>query len=171
MMPSNHLILCCLLLLPPSIFHNIMVFSNELILHIRWTSIGFSASASVLPMNIQDWFPLGWTSLISLQSKGLSNTTVQKNQLFIAQISLYSNSHIHTWLLEKPQVRLDGLVGMADHFSTLTLRTPWTVLKGKIDIKIWHMKICSVLLSIREVKIKTAARYQLTAVRIVILRV
>ena len=66
-------------------------------------SIGVSASASVLPMNIQDWFPLGWTAWISLQSKGLSrvfsNTTVQKHQIFSAQLSLWSNFHIHTWLL------------------------------------------------------------------------
>ena len=65
-----------------------------------------SASASVLPMNIQDWFPLGLTGLISLQSKGLSRvfskTTVQKHQFFSAQLSLWSNSHIHTWILEKP---------------------------------------------------------------------
>ena len=69
-------------------------------------SIGVSTSASVLPMNIQDWFPLGLTGLISLQSKGLSgvfsNTTVQKHQFFGAQPSLWSNSHIHTWLLENP---------------------------------------------------------------------
>ena len=69
-------------------------------------SIGVSASTSVLPMNIQDWSPLGWTGWISLQSKGLSrvfsNTTVQKHQFFSAQLSLQSNSHIHTWLLEKP---------------------------------------------------------------------
>ena len=68
--------------------------------------LGISASASVLPMNIQDWFPLGWTGWISLQSKGLSrvfsNTTVQKHQFFSAQPSSQSNSHIHTWLLEKP---------------------------------------------------------------------
>ena len=67
-------------------------------------SIG--ASASVLPMNIWGWFPLGLCGLISLQSKGLtgisSNTTVQKHQFFGAQLSLWSNSHIHTWLLEKP---------------------------------------------------------------------
>ena len=65
-----------------------------------------SASASVLPMNIQDWFPLGWTDLISLQSKGLSrvfsNTTIQKHQFSDTQPSLWSNSRIHTWLLEKP---------------------------------------------------------------------
>ena len=69
-------------------------------------SIGVSASALVLPMNIQDWSPLEWTSWISLQSKGLSrvfsNTTVQKHQFFGPQLSLWSNSHIHTWLLEKP---------------------------------------------------------------------
>ena len=69
-------------------------------------SIEASASASVLPMNIQDWLPLGLTGLISLQSKGLSrvfsSTTVWKHQLFGAQLSLWSNSHIHIWLLEKP---------------------------------------------------------------------
>ena len=69
-------------------------------------SIRVSASTSVLPMNIQDWFPLGLMSWISLQSKGLSrvfsNNTVQKHQFFGAQLSLQSNSHIHTWPLEKP---------------------------------------------------------------------
>ena len=69
-------------------------------------SIGVSASASVLPMNIQDWFPLGWTGWVSLQSKGLSrvfsNTTVQNHQFFGTQPSLQSNSHIRTSLLRKP---------------------------------------------------------------------
>ena len=69
-------------------------------------SIGASASASVLPMNIQDWFPLGLTGLISLLSKGFSrvflNTTFQKHQFLSPHHSLWSNSHIHTWLLEKP---------------------------------------------------------------------
>ena len=69
-------------------------------------STGISASASDLPVNIQDWSPLGWTGWISLQSKGLSrvfsNTTVQKHQFFGAQLSSQSNSHIHTWPLEKP---------------------------------------------------------------------
>ena len=68
--------------------------------------IRFSASASVLPMNTQDWSPLGWIGWISLLSKGLSrvfsNTTVQKHQFFSAQLSSQSNSHIHTWPLEKP---------------------------------------------------------------------
>ena len=69
-------------------------------------SIGVSASASVSPMNTQDRSPLGWTGWISLQSKGLSrvfsNTTVQKHQFFGSQLSSQSNSHIHTWPLEKP---------------------------------------------------------------------
>ena len=69
-------------------------------------SIGVSASTSVPLMNTQDWFPLGWTGWISLQSKGLSrvfsNTTLQKHQFFGSQLSSQSNSHIHTWLLEKP---------------------------------------------------------------------
>ena len=69
-------------------------------------SIGVSALASVLPVNTQDWSPLGWPGLISLQSKGLSrvfsNTTIQKHQFFSAQLSSQSNSHIHTWPLEKP---------------------------------------------------------------------
>ena len=69
-------------------------------------SIGVSASPSVLPMNTQDWSPLGWTGSISLQSKGLSrvfsNTTVQKHQFFSAQFSSQSNFHIQTWPLEKP---------------------------------------------------------------------
>ena len=69
-------------------------------------STGVSASASVLPMNTQDWSPLGWTGCISLQSKGLSrvfsNTIVQKHQFFSTQLSSRSNFHIHTWPLEKP---------------------------------------------------------------------
>ena len=74
-------------------------------------STGVSASASVLPTNTQNWSPLGWTSWISLQSKGLSrvfsNTKVQKHQFFGAQLSSQSNSYIHTWLLENPLPWLD----------------------------------------------------------------
>ena len=88
--PSNHLILCRPLLLLPSIFPSIRVFSYESALRIRCPSTG--VSASVLPMNTQDWSPSGWTSWISLQSKGLSrvfsNTTVQKHHFFSPQLSL-----------------------------------------------------------------------------------
>ena len=81
-MPSNHLILCHPLFLLPSTFPSIRVFSNESALHIRGPKYWISAPTSVLPMNTQDWSPLGWTGWISLQSKGLSrvfaNTAVQK---------------------------------------------------------------------------------------------
>ena len=103
--PSNLLIPCGTLLLMPSIFLHITVFSNKLSLPIRGQSIGASASASVLPVNIQDWLPLGLTGLTSLLVKGLprifSHNTVWKNQFFGAQPSSQSNSHICTWLLEK----------------------------------------------------------------------
>ena len=91
-MPSNHFILCYSLLLLPSIFPSNRVFKMSQFFTSGGQSIGVSASESVLPMNIQDWFPLGWTGLISLQSKRLvrvfSNTTVQKHQFFGAQLSL-----------------------------------------------------------------------------------
>ena len=109
-MPSNHFILCRPLLLPLSIFPSIRVFSVSQFFASGVQNIGVSASSSVFPMNIQDWFPLGWTGWI-LQSKGLlrvfSNTTVQNHQFFGAWLSLQSNSHIHTWLLEKPWLWLD----------------------------------------------------------------
>ena len=103
-MPSNHLILCHPLLLPS--FPSSGSFPISQFFASGGQIIGVSASASVLPMNIQDWLPLGWTGWISLQSKRLSrvfsNTTVHKHQFFGAQLSSWSNSHIHTWLLEKP---------------------------------------------------------------------
>ena len=106
MMPSNHLIFCCSLLLLPSIFPSIRVFSNESFLCVRWPSIGVSALASVLLMNIQNCFPLRLTGLISLQFKGLSrvfsSTTVRRHQFFSVQSSLWSSSHFRTRLLENP---------------------------------------------------------------------
>ena len=105
-MPSNHFIFCRPLLLRLQSFPASRSFPRSQFFVSGGQSIGVSASASVLPMNIQDWFPLGWTGWISLWSKGLSrvfsNTTVQKCQFFGPQLSLLSNSHIHTWLLEKP---------------------------------------------------------------------
>ena len=89
-MPSNHLILCHPLILRPSVFPASRFFPMSQFFTSGGQSIGASVSASVLPMNIQDWFPLGWSGLISLQSKGLSrvfsNTTVQKHQFFSAQL-------------------------------------------------------------------------------------
>ena len=105
-MPSSHLILCRpLLLLPPSLPASESFPMSQLF---TWggQSTGVSALTPVLPMNTQDWSPLEWTGWISLQSKGLSrvfsNTTVQKHQFFSTLPSLQSNSHIHTWPLEKP---------------------------------------------------------------------
>ena len=101
-MPSSHLFLCRPLLLSPSVLAS-GSFPRSQFFVSGGQSTGVSASASVLPVNIQDWFPLGWTGWISLQSKGLSrvssNTTVRKHQLFGTQPS-WSISHIHTWLLE-----------------------------------------------------------------------
>ena len=110
-MPSSHLILCRPLLLLPPIPPSMSFPMSQLF---AWggQSIGVSALASFLPKNTQNRSPLEWTGWISLQSKGLSrvfsNITVQKHQFFGAQLSSQSNSHIHTWLLEKPQPWLDG---------------------------------------------------------------
>ena len=105
-MPSNHLILCCPLLLFSSVFPSIGVFSSDLGLHIRWSKY-WSFSLSVSPSNENSGLTsFRLTGLISLQYKGLSrvfsSTTIWKHQFFSTQPSLWSNSHIHTWLLEKP---------------------------------------------------------------------
>ena len=98
-MPSNHLILCCSLPLLPSIVSSIRVFSNESVLCIRWPKY-WSFSFSISPSNEYSGLILRLVGWISLQSKGLSrvfsNTTAQKHQFFDAQLSLWSNSHIHT---------------------------------------------------------------------------
>ena len=100
-MLSNGLILCHPLLLLPSIFPSIRYFLMSQLFTSGGQSIG--ASASVLPMSIQGWFPLGLTGLFSLQSKGLLSTTIWKHQFFSAQPFLWSNSHMRTLLLEKPK--------------------------------------------------------------------
>ena len=108
--PSNHLILCHLLLFPPSIFPSIRVFSNESVLRIRrpkYWSFSFNNSPSNEHSGLIS-FRMNWLDF--LQSKGLSrvfsNTTVQKHQFSSAQLSLWSNSHFHTWLLEISQLWL-----------------------------------------------------------------
>ena len=107
-MPSNHLILCYPLLLLPSIFPNIRVFPRSQFFTSGGQSIGVSASASVLPMNIQAWFPLGWTGWIFLLSKGLSrvfsNTTIQNN-----------NSSAFSFLYSPT------LTSIHDHWKTIAL--------------------------------------------------
>ena len=105
-MPSSHLILCHPFSSCPQSFPASGSFPVSQLFTWGGQSIGVSASASVLPMNTQDWFPLEWTGWIFLQSKGLarvfSSTTVQKHQFFCTQLSSQSNFHIHTWPLKKP---------------------------------------------------------------------
>ena len=104
-MLSNHLIFCCPLLLLPLIFPSIRGFPMSRPFASGGQSVGASASASVLPMNIQGWFLLGETGLISFRSRGLSrvfsSTTVWKHLFSGTQPSIRSDSHIQTWLLEK----------------------------------------------------------------------
>ena len=103
-MPSNHLIPCHPLLLPPSIFPNIRVFSNEAVLRIRWLMRSIVASASVLPMNIQGLFPSEWIGFISdspRDSQVPSPAPQFKSNNSPTLSFLYSPTHIHTLLLEK----------------------------------------------------------------------
>ena len=103
--PSNHLICRCLLV--PSIYPIIRSFPKSWIFHISWAKYWRFSFSIVLPMSIQDWFPLGWSGWLSLQSKGcsrvFSNTAVQKHQFFSTLLCLWSSSHIHTWLQERPK--------------------------------------------------------------------
>ena len=111
-MSSSYLILCHPLILLPQSFPASGSFPVSCLFASGGQSIGVSASISVLPMNIQGWFPLELTGLISLLSKGLSSvfssTTVWKHQFSAAQLSLWSNSYIPTWLLEKWYLWLYG---------------------------------------------------------------
>ena len=104
-MPSSHLILCHPLLFLPPIPPSIRVFSNESTLRMRWPNYWSFSFTSFPPKKSQGWSHSEWTGWMSLQSKGLSrvfsNTTVQKHQFFSTLLSLQSNSHIHSWLLEK----------------------------------------------------------------------
>ena len=105
-MPSNYLILCCPLLLLPSIFPSIRVFSSESVLHIRWPKY-WSFSFSISPSSEYSGLislRMDWLDLFAVKglSSIFSNNTIQKHQFFGTQLSLQSNSHIHTWLLEKP---------------------------------------------------------------------
>ena len=110
-MPSNHLIFCHPLLSYLQSFQTSGSFPMSQFFTSGGHSIGASASTSVLPVNIQDYFPLRLTGFIFLMFKGLSrvfSSTIWKHQFFGAQPSLWSNSHICTWLLEKPCLWLYG---------------------------------------------------------------
>ena len=141
-MPSNHLIFCCPLLLLPSIFPSMRIFSNELLFASGGESIGASASASVPPMNIPGYFPLELTGLISLLSKGLSrflSTTVQKHQFFGAQPSLWSNSHITLLRLDESQA---GIKIAGRNISNLRYADDITLMAGsKEELKSLLMRV------------------------------
>ena len=124
-MTSNHLILCRPLLLLPSILKASGSHPMNRLFKLRGQSVAATASASVLPMTIEGWSPLVLTGSISLQSTGLSrvffSTTVQKHQFFSTLPSLWSNSHIHTWPLEKPIARtIQTFVSKVMSFNTLS---------------------------------------------------
>ena len=129
-MPSNLLILCRPLLLHPSIFPSIRVFPMSQFFISGDQNIGVSASASVLPMNIQDWFPLGWTGWISLQSKGLSrvfsNTTVQKHQFFISKVK---------WGFIKQYYTVEGRAGRLRWVATPSFFGKLVIWAIKVDIE------------------------------------
>ena len=146
-MPSNHLILCCPLLLLPSVFPSIRDSSNDS----SGQSNGVSGSASVLPMNIQGWFPLGLTGWISLQSKGLKNlyrSTVRKHQFFSTQFSLWPNSHIHIWLTGKTiALPICSFVGrvMSLLFNTLSKFVIAFLPRSKHHLISWRQSLSTVI--------------------------
>ena len=162
-MLSNYLILCCPLLLLPSVFR---IFSNESALCVGGQSIGVSASASVLPMNIQCWTPLELTGLISLQSKGLSrvfsSTTVQKCQFFSTRPSLWSCSHICTWLLEKTiALTIQIFVGkmMSLLFNTLSRFVIAFLPRSKHFSISWLQSLSTVILESKKIKSVTVSTF------------
>ena len=184
-MPSNHLILCCPLLLLLSIFPSNRVFSNELVLCIRWSKY-WSFSFSISPSNEYSGlisFRMDWFDLLAVKwlSKVFSSTIVQKHQFFSTQSSLWSNSHICTWLLEKHflvaqmvqnlPAKWETQVWSLDwedllekrmtiHFNILAWRIPWTeAIRSMRSQIIWHDWVTNtftLLLIIREIQLKTA---------------
>ena len=161
-MPSSHLILCCPLLLLPQSFPASGSFPMSQLFAWCRQSIGGSASTSVLPMNTQDWSPLGWTGWISLQSKGLSrafsNTTVQRHQFLSAQLSSQSNSHIHTWPLEKPVTRWNifGKV-MSLRFKMLSRLVITFLPRSKHLLISWLQSPSAVILEPQKIKSDTVS--------------
>ena len=145
--PSYHLILCCPLLLLPSIFPSIRVFSNESSL---WSRQSTEASVSVLPMNVQGWFPLALTCLISLLSKGLakgvfSGTTIWKHHFFSTQSSLWSNSHIQVVSLGGGEntsrgAMLGRLGSKKEHYQARSCGPQSCLMKNILEQNFWILE-------------------------------
>ena len=168
-MLCNHLIFFYPLLLWLSIFPSFRVFPIGHLFSSGGQSIGVSASASVLPMNIQDWFPLGLIGWISLESKGfsrvLSNSTIQKQQFFSTQPSLWSISHIHTHLLGKRVAfTIWTFVSkiMSVLFNMLLSRFVIAFLpRSKSFLNLWLQSLSAVILKPKKVKSVTASTFSL----------
>ena len=159
MMPSNHLILCHPLFLLPSVFRGIRVFSRESALHIRWSKYWSFSLTIILPMNIQGWFPLGLTGLISFLSKGLSRVfcnRIQKHQFFDAQPSLWSNSHIHTWLPCMTRWTFIGKV-MSLLFNMLSRFVIAFLPRCKHLLMSWLQRLFAVILEPKKIKSVTVS--------------
>ena len=159
-MPSNHLIHCCPFLLLPSVFPSIRVFSNESPLHIMWTNIGASALASVIPMNIQGWVPLGLTGLISWQSTRLSKS-LWKHQFFGTHASLWSSLHICVCLLGKPQLWLYGPLLAKWYLCSLKLSSFVIAFlpRGKRLLILWLQSPSAVVLNPKTIKSVTLSTF------------
>ena len=156
-MPSNHLILCCLLLLLPSIFPSIRVFSNKSALYVRWPkywSFCFSISPSSEYSGLIS-FRTDWLDLLAiqrtLQSLLQHHSTVRKHQFFSAQPSLWSNSHIHTWLLEKTLTR-QNFVGKVMLFNTLSRLVIAFLPRSKHLLISWLQSLLAVILKPKKIK-------------------
>ena len=162
-MPFNHLILCCPLLLLPSVFARIRVFSNELALHIRWKKCWTSDSAKCLLMNIQGWFFLGLTGSISLLSKGLSrvfsSTKVQRHQFFSDQHSLWSKSHPFMTTGKTIALTIQTFVGkvMPLLFNMLSRIVIAFLSRSKHILISWLQTPSAVILEPKKIKIVTVS--------------
>ena len=149
--------------LSSTVYSRHVIFPSSCLFASGGQSIGVSASASVLPMNIHGWFSLGWTGWISLLSKGLSrvfsNITVQKHQFFGAQSSLWSNSHICAWLLGKPELDYMDLVCkvMSLLFNTLSRFVIALLPRSKHLLISWLQSLSTVILEPKKIKSATVS--------------
>ena len=167
-MPSNYLTLCCPFLLLPSVFPSIRVFSLSQFLASRGQSIRASTSASVLPMNIQGWFPLELTGLISLQYSGFSgvfsSTTIWKLQVFDIQPSLWSNSHLYMTTGKTTALTIQTFVDKVMSlcfFNMLSRFVKAFLLRSKCLWISWLQSPSAVILEPKKIKSVTASTFSL----------
>ena len=156
MMPSNHLILCCPLLLPPSAFPSIRVFSSESALHISWPKY-WSFSFSISPSNEYSGlisFRADWLDLLAVQRTLKSLLQHHSLKASILRCSLWSNCHIHTWLLERPALTIRTFVGkvMSLLFNTLSRFVMAFLPKSKYLLISWLQSPSTVILEPKKIK-------------------